>query len=107
MTDERRGPDAVHVGRVDDFPLGRGRRVNLPRETVAVFRLSDGWFALHERFGKLPIADVLAPAIQYARDGAPVAEIIAGYWANDAESFKGYPGFADLFMPGGRAPLAG
>jgi gamma-glutamyltranspeptidase/glutathione hydrolase len=75
--------------------------------SVSVPGAVDGWFMLRERFGVLPIADVLAPAIGYARDGVPVAEIIAGYWANDAESFKGYPGFADLFMPGGRAPSAG
>jgi len=48
VTDDPRNPDAVHVGRIDDFPLGRGRRVHLPRETVAVFRLADGWFALQD-----------------------------------------------------------
>ena len=40
----------------------------------------DGWFALHGRFGKLPMKDVLAPAIGYARDGFPVSELIAYYW---------------------------
>ena len=33
----------------------------------------DGWFELHEKFGKLPIATVLAPAIEYAREGFPLS----------------------------------
>ena len=41
----------------------------------------DGWFELHHRFGKLPMSEVLAPAIQYAREGFPVSELIAYYWA--------------------------
>ena len=40
----------------------------------------DGWFTLHERFGKLPMEKVLAPAIRDARDGHPVAPVIAFYW---------------------------
>ena len=32
----------------------------------------DGWFSLHDRFGRLPITEVLAPAILYAREGFPV-----------------------------------
>jgi len=43
-----RDADPVRVGRVEDFPLGRGRRVKLPGETVAVFRLASGWFALQD-----------------------------------------------------------
>ena len=37
----------------------------------------DAWFALHERFGRLALSDVLAPAIGYARDGAPIARSLA------------------------------
>ena len=52
----------------------------------------DGWFALHGRFGKLPMKDVLAPAIAYAEDGFPITEVIAkGLLANVAgfeKSFK-------------------
>jgi len=43
----------------------------------------DGWFALHERFGRLPMTDVLAPAIRYAREGAPIPQTIAMYWASN------------------------
>ncbi len=74
---------------------------------VSVPGAVDGWFELHGRFGKLSIAEVLAPAVQYARDGFPVTEIIAYYWQRDVEDLKEYPGFADTFMPGGRAPRKG
>jgi gamma-glutamyltranspeptidase/glutathione hydrolase len=40
----------------------------------------DAWFALHERFGKLPIATDLAQAIGYATHGFPVTQLIALYW---------------------------
>jgi gamma-glutamyltranspeptidase/glutathione hydrolase len=41
---------------------------------------ADGWFALHGRFGRLPMAELLAPAIGYARGGFPVTPLIAAYW---------------------------
>jgi gamma-glutamyltranspeptidase / glutathione hydrolase len=48
----------------------------------------DGWFALHGRFGKLSIAQDLAPAIRYARDGFPVTELIAEYWQANMAAFE-------------------
>jgi gamma-glutamyltranspeptidase/glutathione hydrolase len=68
---------------------------------------ADGWFELHAKFGKLPMADVLGPAATMAREGAPVPQVIAAGWARGAERFKGMPGFAEVFMPGGRAPAEG
>ncbi len=67
----------------------------------------DGWFALHARFGKLPMAQVLAPAIAHAREGAPITELVAYYWARNAAALKDFPGFAATFLPGGRAPAKG
>ena len=75
--------------------------------SVSVPGAVDGWFALHETYGRLPMYDVLTPAIEHARQGVPVAEIIAGYWASDAAVLKDVAGFAELFLPGGRAPRAG
>ena len=74
---------------------------------VSVPGAVDGWFELHGRFGRLPMKEVLAPAIRYARDGFPVSEVIAHYWAINAERLGEYPGFAEVFMPGGRAPDKG
>ncbi|MBD3220884.1 gamma-glutamyltransferase [bacterium] len=67
----------------------------------------DGWFELHERFGTLPMAEVLAPAIRYAREGFPVTELIAHYWQLNALNRRDQPGFAATFLPDGRAPRKG
>jgi gamma-glutamyltranspeptidase/glutathione hydrolase len=74
---------------------------------VSVPGAVDAWFALHAQFGALPLPELLAPAIAYARSGFPVTEIIAGYWADDAERCRVFPGFAEVFLPGGRAPVSG
>lgn len=67
----------------------------------------DGWFELHERFGRLPMSAVLAATIAYAREGFPVSELIAYDWGREVELLKDYPGFADTFLPGGRVPRKG
>ncbi len=74
---------------------------------VSVPGCVDGWFELHGRFGKLPVKKILAPAINYAREGYGVTELIAYYWKRNASSLKDYPGFAEVFMPNGRAPKKG
>ncbi len=48
----------------------------------------DGWFAMHAKFGKLPMKQILAPTIQYAERGFPVSELIAKYWKSNTESFE-------------------
>ena len=67
----------------------------------------DGWFALHERFGRLPMADNLAPTIRYARDGHPVHEVIAHYWDRSVPRLSRWPGFSEQFTLDGRAPRTG
>jgi len=67
----------------------------------------DGWAELHERVGKLPLDQVLAPAIHYARDGYAVTEVIAGYWKGGVKALKEYPEFMELFAPSGEAPQHG
>ena len=47
----------------------------------------DTWFALHEKFGKLPMAEDLAPAIALANNGFPVTQLVAEYWKGNFESF--------------------
>lgn len=68
---------------------------------------ADGWFTLHERFGRLPIERLLEPSIRYAEEGFPVTQVIAGAWARSARVFGEKPGFAEVFLPGGRAPREG
>jgi gamma-glutamyltranspeptidase/glutathione hydrolase len=67
----------------------------------------DGWGELHAKFGKLPLARLLAPAVQFAEEGFPVSPVIAGDWARSVARFGKKPGFAELFMPGGRTPAEG
>ena len=75
--------------------------------SVSVPGCVDGWFELNKRFGKLKMNEILAPAIKYAREGFPVSEVIAYYWQGNARSLQKYPGFAEIFMPGGKAPVKG
>src|SRR5690606_37086291 len=74
---------------------------------VSVPGAVDGWFALHQRFGRKPMADNLAPAIGYARDGHPVAEVIAYYWDRSVPKLLPHPGFREQFTIDGRAPRKG
>lgn len=66
-----------------------------------------GWFALHERFGRLSMKDVLAPAIAYAEQGFPLSELIAFYWQRSLQTFASYENFQKLYAPGGRIPAKG
>jgi len=69
---------------------------------VSVPGCVDGWFELHGRFGTLSMKDVLAPAIAYAKEGAPITEVIAYYWEKNTAVLRDYPGFAETFLPEGR-----
>lgn len=67
----------------------------------------DAWFALHGRFGRKSMADDLAPAIRYAREGHPVHEVIAYYWNASVPRLSKWPGFKEQFTIDGRAPRTG
>lgn len=74
----------------------------------------DGWFALHEQFGKLPMSQVLAPAVSYAREGFPVSPVIAFYLERSRLNFERYLSDVDWYsnarqtwFVGGTAPAAG
>jgi gamma-glutamyltranspeptidase/glutathione hydrolase len=67
----------------------------------------DGWFALHGRFGRLPMKDILAPTIRYANEGHPVHEVVAYYWNRSVPLLSKWPGFTEQFTVDGRAPRKG
>ncbi|PEN13273.1 gamma-glutamyltransferase [Longibacter salinarum] len=71
------------LGDRDEIPLVGTLPVSVPG-TVS------GWDKLHERFGERSMADNLAPAIQYARDGFPLSQVIAYYWASNIRAFEYY-----------------
>ena len=76
-------------------------------EAVTVPGAVAGWAALLRRFGRLGFEAVAAPAIRFAREGFAVSPIVAGQWRRAAEILGDQPGFAECFMPHGRAPRAG
>lgn len=63
-----------------------------------------GWIALAERFGRLPLATLLEPAIGYARDGHPLDTSIVLFITRQQAELARYPTSAALFLPGGRPP---
>src|SRR5207244_6355034 len=52
----------------------------------------DAWAELHKKFGKLKLSDDLAPAVRYAEEGFPVAELIAYYWDRSISLYQTMPG---------------
>lgn len=74
---------------------------------VSVPGTVDGWFMLHNRFGQLPMAEVLTPAIEYAEKGFPVTQLIAYYWGRSVPLLSKYPGFTEQYTLDGRAPKEG
>ncbi len=76
-------------------------------ETVTVPGAVGGWAELSNRFGSLPFEVLFEPAIGHAQNGFYVSPIIGKYWGIGSQLLKDQPGFADQFMPGGRAPRAG
>ena len=77
--------------------------------SVSVPGAVHGWTTLHDRFGKLPFAELLAPAIHYAELGFPVSPVIAGQWQWAASEISGnVPGaFDTVYTPEGQAPAVG
>ena len=73
---------------------------------VSVPGAVDGWFQLHERFGKLGMDEVLNPAIRYAENGFPVSELI-GYYLQSGRYLARFPGFKETYMPDGHMPRKG
>lgn len=74
---------------------------------VSVPGCVDGWFTMHNRFGKMNMKEILAPAIRYAKNGFPVSELIAYYMNGSAKRLKKYDGFTETFMPNGKMPQKG
>lgn len=80
---------------------------------VTVPGVPSAWAALSERFGKLPLTEVLKPAIEYAEKGYPISPVLGKYWKRAfhifKENFNGreFASWFDTFAPNGRAPEIG
>jgi gamma-glutamyltranspeptidase/glutathione hydrolase len=92
-----------------DMLLAKGE-TNMPGAgvyTITVPGALAGWAELLEKHGTISLARALEPAIRYARDGYPVAEMIADDWEGGARKMAQDPASAAVFLPNGRAPKTG
>ncbi|WP_423456227.1 gamma-glutamyltransferase family protein [Ottowia sp. VDI28] len=76
-------------------------------DSVTVPGAVAGWAALSRRFGKLPFADLMQPAIEIAERGYLVPVVVRQKWAAATPELQSLPGFAECFLPWGRAPQVG
>jgi len=75
--------------------------------SVVVPGAVDAWCQLNADHGRLPLKDLLAPAIEYARDGYPISSRVAFDWRAELDLLKAEPNLARIFLPEGRAPEVG
>jgi gamma-glutamyltranspeptidase / glutathione hydrolase len=76
-------------------------------DSVTVPGAVAGWVALSERFGKLPFADLMEPAVEIAERGYLLPTVVQQKWAAATGELQSQPGFAQSFLPWGRAPNVG
>jgi gamma-glutamyltranspeptidase/glutathione hydrolase len=84
--------------------------VKMPQEgiqSVTVPGAVDGWSKLLARFGTKKFSEVLAPAIYYSREGFPVPEWDAAYWADEVDLLKQDKNAAATYLRDGRSPRVG
>ena len=96
---------------------GRPPRAHIPPVgslSVTVPGAVDAWFALHRRFGRLPMAQVLQPVIAQARDGIVVTQLVADYWKGNMAAFERWGAVIEesanarrTYLIDGRAPAEG
>jgi len=75
--------------------------------SVTVPGAVEGWQKLADKFGRKKLSEDLAAAIATARDGFPVPEITASYWAGEVDGLRSNEAATKLYLPGDRAPKTG
>lgn len=109
-----RSPEALTYARLKSVLGARQFMPPFGPLPVTVPGAVDGWFELHGRFGKLKMADVLAPAVDYARTGFPLSQVIAAGWAGNLRRFEAEKGlipesenYRRTYLIDGRSPREG
>ena len=92
--------DFFHGRNLDFMPATGMHSVTVPGAVA-------GWFKLHQKYGKLPMSRILAPAIEYAEKGFPVSDIIASQWRGAEEKLRQTTDAARDLLVDGRAPRHG
>src|SRR5213078_438863 len=99
---------APALATLDEFKKRSLQRIPLRGElSVSVPGVVDGWSELLAKQGTRTLAQALEPAINYARDGYAVSEIIAWQWKQVESMLAHDPDAAAVFLPNGKAPAAG
>ena len=93
-------PDVFAARGLTEMPVSGALSVDVPG-------VVSGWDALLTRFGTIALAEALAPAIGYARDGFPVAELMANEWRDSVPTLSADPAAAATFLPNGTPPAMG
>lgn len=94
----------------DYFAQRYGVQSNPPRrgvDSITVPGAVSAWVTMHERFGRLPFADLMEPAAEIAERGYLVPPVVQQKWRNGAPELSNQPGFREAFLPWGRAPAVG
>lgn len=106
------GPSPASISREKVLQLGHDKIPTYGMIPVTVPGTPAAWAALSERFGRLPLAEVLQPAIDYAENGFPVSPTISKYWKLGYDNISAlggslYEPWLETFAPQGRTPGAG
>ena len=92
--------DALHKLGLREMPQSGVNSITVPGAV-------DGWQKLANKFGRTKLSEDLAAAIQTARNGFPVTEWVAMYWAHGVDYLRGEDSAAKLYLPQDRSPKAG
>jgi gamma-glutamyltranspeptidase/glutathione hydrolase len=117
MASSGRSPKGLSLETVEQHAVTvDGKKVLPPVGAVAVSvpGALGGWWALHQRYGKLKWAELFEPAIHACENGSPVPQIIGYYIKRNMAAFERMSSRIEeldnakhTYMPGGRAPNAG
>ena len=94
-------------GWTPEFFKGEKQMTQRGWNSVTVPGCVSAWRMLAEKFGKLAFEKLFEAAIRYGKEGFLVSPTIASQWAKQVPELKDQPGFAEAFLPGGRAPQPG
>ena len=94
-------PLAVDPASLEADELNKGIRAGV------VPGLFGGWIALLDRFGTMSLAQVLAPAIDYAENGHPIEGSVVAAIESHKALFESFPSSRRMFLPRGRVPEPG
>lgn len=92
--------DALHKQGLRDMPQHGANAITVPGAV-------DGWQKLADKFGRKKLSDDLAPAILTARNGYPVTEWVAAYWATETDYLRGDDEATKVYLPNDHPPAVG